>query len=223
MFIKRITLTAYLLIKTLYMPDYAVLAVFIPTFFFVSITPGMCMTLAMTLGMSIGVRRTLWMMIGELVGVAIVAIAAVLGVASIMLNYPQMFDILKWVGGAYLCYIGINMWRARGKMAVIDGQQVNTRRLSLVSQGFITAIANPKGWAFMISLLPPFITLDKPVAPQLFVLLGIIMVTESLSMLAYASGGKSLRLFLSRGDNIRWMNRIAGSLMLLVGIWLALG
>ena len=223
MFIKRITLTAYLLIKTLYMPDYAVLAVFIPTFFFVSITPGMCMTLAMTLGMSIGVRRTLWMMIGELVGVAIVAIAAVLGVASIMLNYPQMFDILKWVGGAYLCYIGINMWRARGKMAVIDGQQVNTRRLSLVSQGFITAIANPKGWAFMISLLPPFITVDKPVAPQLFVLLGIIMVTESLSMLAYASGGKSLRLFLSRGDNIRWMNRIAGSLMLLVGIWLALG
>lgn len=223
MFIKRITLTAYLLIKTLYMPDYAVLAVFIPTFFFVSITPGMCMTLAMTLGMSIGVRRTLWMMIGELVGVAIVAIAAVLGVASIMLNYPQMFDILKWVGGAYLCYIGINMWRARGKMAVIDGQQVNTRRLSLVSQGFITAIANPKGWAFMISLLPPFITVDKPVAPQLFVLLGIIMVTESLSMLAYASGGKTLRLFLSRGDNIRWMNRIAGSLMLLVGIWLALG
>lgn len=49
------------------MPDFALLAVFIPTFFFVSITPGMCMTLAMTLGMSIGVRRTLWMMLGELV------------------------------------------------------------------------------------------------------------------------------------------------------------
>ncbi|UCX04667.1 LysE family translocator [Shewanella glacialimarina] len=204
------------------MPDYAVLAVFIPTFFFVSITPGMCMTLAMTLGMSIGVRRTLWMMIGELVGVAIVAIAAVLGVASIMLNYPQIFEILKWLGGAYLVYIGINMWRSKGKMAVIEGQQMNTNRLSLISQGFITAIANPKGWAFMISLLPPFINVDKPVATQLVVLLGIIMVTESASMLAYASGGKSLRLFLSRGDNIRWMNRIAGSLMILVGIWLAL-
>ncbi|UJF20647.1 LysE family translocator [Shewanella sp. OMA3-2] len=205
------------------MPDYAVLAVFIPTFFFVSITPGMCMTLAMTLGMSIGVRRTLWMMIGELIGVAIVAIAAVLGVASIMLNYPQIFEILKWLGGAYLIYIGVNMWRSKGKMAVIDGQQVNTRRLSLISQGFITAIANPKGWAFMISLLPPFISVDKPVVTQLVVLLGIIMVTESASMLAYASGGKSLRLFLSRGDNIRWLNRIAGSLMILVGFWLALG
>ena len=205
------------------MPDLALLAVFIPTFFFVSITPGMCMTLAMTLGMSIGVRRTLWMMIGELVGVAIVAVAAVLGVASIMLNYPQVFDILKRIGGGYLCYIGINMWRARGRMAVIEGRQVNSSRFSLISQGFITAIANPKGWAFMISLLPPFISVDKPVAPQLLVLLSIIMVTESLSMLAYASGGKSLRLFLSRGNNIRWMNRIAGSLMISVGIWLALG
>ncbi|MCL1113036.1 MULTISPECIES: LysE family translocator [Shewanella] len=204
------------------MPDYALLAVFIPTFFFVSITPGMCMTLAMTLGMSIGVRKTLWMMLGELVGVALVAIAAVLGVASIMLNYPQIFDLLKWVGGAYLMYIGINMWRAKGKMAVIDSTQVSTRRVSLISQGFITAIANPKGWAFMISLLPPFINVDKPVGPQLAVLLSIIMLTESLSMLAYASGGKSLRLFLSRGDNIRWMNRIAGSLMMLVGVWLAL-
>ncbi|GGB59537.1 LysE family translocator [Shewanella inventionis] len=204
------------------MPDYAVLAVFIPTFFFVSITPGMCMTLAMTLGMSVGVRKTLWMMLGELVGVALVAIAAVLGVASIMLNYPQVFDLLKWVGGGYLIYIGINMWRAKGKMAVIDSAQVNTRRTSLISQGFITAIANPKGWAFMISLLPPFINVDSPVGPQLGVLLGIIMITESVSMLAYASGGKSLRLFLSRGDNIRWMNRIAGSLMMLVGVWLAL-
>lgn len=204
------------------MPDYAVLAVFIPTFFFVSITPGMCMTLAMTLGMSVGVRKTLWMMLGELVGVALVAIAAVLGVASIMLNYPQVFDLLKWVGGGYLIYIGINMWRAKGKMAVIDSTQVNTRRASLISQGFITALANPKGWAFMISLLPPFINVDNPVGPQLGVLLGIIMITESVSMLAYASGGKSLRLFLSRGDNIRWMNRIAGSLMMLVGVWLAL-
>ncbi|MCL1143096.1 LysE family translocator [Shewanella gaetbuli] len=204
------------------MPDLAVLAVFIPTFFFVSITPGMCMTLAMTLGMSIGVKRTLWMMLGELVGVAIVAVAAVLGVASVMLNYPQIFQGLKWLGGLYLIYIGINMWRAKGKMAQIDGQAINTRRLSLMSQGFITAIANPKGWAFMISLLPPFITVDKPVAPQLLVLLAVIMVTESLSMLAYASGGKSLRIFLSKGDNIRWMNRIAGSLMMLVGVWLAL-
>ncbi|KHM49283.1 threonine transporter RhtB [Pseudoalteromonas distincta] len=204
------------------MIDVAALAVFIPTFFFVSITPGMCMTLAMTLGMSIGVRRTLWMMIGELLGVATVAIAAVLGVASVMLNYPDAFAILKWVGGAYLIYIGVNMWRAKGKMSVDTSKPSDVSRKSLFTQGFVTAIANPKGWAFMISLLPPFISVEHAVAPQLLVLLGVIMITEFLSMLAYATGGKSLRLFLSRGDNIKWMNRIAGSLMVAVGVWLAL-
>ncbi|KAF7772779.1 hypothetical protein PMAN_b0392 [Pseudoalteromonas marina] len=204
------------------MIDSAALAVFIPTFFFVSITPGMCMTLAMTLGMSIGVRRTLWMMIGELLGVASVAIAAVLGVASVMLNYPDAFAILKWVGGAYLIYIGINMWRAKGKMSVNTHSPSDVSRQSLFTQGFITAVANPKGWAFMISLLPPFINVDQAVAPQLFILLSVIMITEFVSMLAYATGGKSLRLFLARGDNIKWMNRIAGSLMMLVGVWLAL-
>ncbi|ATC88573.1 LysE family translocator [Pseudoalteromonas arctica] len=205
------------------MIDVAALAVFIPTFFFVSITPGMCMTLAMTLGMSIGVRRTLWMMIGELLGVATVAIAAVLGVASVMLNYPDAFAILKWVGGAYLIYIGVNMWRAKGKMSVDTSKPNDVSRKSLFTQGFVTAIANPKGWAFMISLLPPFISVEHAVAPQLLVLLGVIMTTEFLSMLAYATGGKSLRLFLSRGDNIKWMNRIAGSLMAIIGVWLALG
>ncbi|MDP2484686.1 LysE family translocator [Pseudoalteromonas marina] len=204
------------------MIDVAALAVFIPTFFFVSITPGMCMTLAMTLGMSIGVRRTLWMMIGELLGVASVAIAAVLGVASVMLNYPDAFAILKWVGGAYLIYIGINMWRAKGKMSVNTHSPSDVSRQSLFTQGFITAVANPKGWAFMISLLPPFINVDQAVAPQLFILLSVIMITEFVSMLAYATGGKSLRLFLARGDNIKWMNRIAGSLMMLVGVWLSL-
>ncbi|WP_165735609.1 LysE family translocator [Pseudoalteromonas sp. C8] len=204
------------------MIDVAALAVFIPTFFFVSITPGMCMTLAMTLGMSIGVRRTLWMMIGELLGVASVAIAAVLGVASVMLNYPDAFAILKWVGGAYLIYIGVNMWRAKGKMSVDTSKPIDVSRKSLFTQGFVTAIANPKGWAFMISLLPPFISVEHAVAPQLLVLLGVIMTTEFLSMLAYATGGKSLRLFLARGDNIKWMNRIAGSLMVAVGVWLSL-
>ena len=204
------------------MPDLTLLAVFLPTFFFVSITPGMCMTLAMTLGMSIGFRRTLWMMVGELVGVALVAVAAVMGVASVMLNNPDIFSILKWVGGMYLVYIGVNMWRSKGKMAIIEGQQTpSVGNLELISQGFFTAIANPKGWAFMVSLLPPFINVEREVAPQLMALVSIILFTELVSMMAYAAGGKSLRIFLSRGDNIKWMNRIAGSLMIFVGIWLA--
>ena len=80
--------------------DLALLALFIPTFFFVSITPGLCMTLALTMGMTLGVRTTLWMMAGELVGVGTVASAAVLGVAAILTQRPEIFIVIKYGGGA---------------------------------------------------------------------------------------------------------------------------
>lgn len=202
--------------------DLAVLSIFIPTFFFVSITPGMCMTLAMTLGMSVGVRRTMFMMIGELIGVAIVAIASVIGVASVMLKYPDIFAILKYIGGAYLAYLGSQMWLSKGKMSVNTNKHSDVGRLSLFSQGLITAISNPKGWGFMIALLPPFINTEVSVVPQMIVLLLVIMLSEFVCMMIYATGGKTLKSLLSQGSNVRLLNRISGSLMVGVGIWLAL-
>ncbi|WP_412971061.1 LysE family translocator [Glaciecola sp. MF2-115] len=204
------------------MPDITILAVFIPTWFFISITPGMCMTLAMTLGMSVGLRRTLWMMLGEVFGVATVAILAVLGVAALMLNYPLLFVWFKWIGGAYLVYLGIKMWLAKGDLSQDSLKHSQLTGINLISQGYITAVANPKGWAFMVSILPPFIDVEKPIALQFSVLLVIIMLSEFLCMLIYASGGKGLKRLLSRGNNVIWLNRIAGSLLAFVGIWLAL-
>lgn len=205
--------------------DPTILALFIPTFLFVSITPGMCMTLAMTLGMSIGVRRTLHMMWGELLGVGLVSVLSVVGVAAVMLHYPAIFHLFKYVGGTYLVWLGIQMWRARSKLSIPSEaaapQEVGRLRLAL--QGFVTAIANPKGWAFMVSLLPPFISPRLPVAPQITALVALILIIEFSSLLLYASGGHTLRHFLSRGGNVRMMNRVAGSLMAGVGVWLAFG
>ncbi|WP_031780648.1 LysE family translocator [Vibrio diabolicus] len=202
----------------------ALLSMLIPTFFFVSITPGMCMTLALTLGMSIGYRRTLWMMIGELVGVALVSVSAVLGIAAIMLNYPWMFIALKFIGGGYLLYLGVEMWRSRGKLAInVDNlEKPRSGNVALIMQGFVTAIANPKGWAFMISLLPPFIDQNAALAPQLIVLVSIILLFEFICMSLYATGGKGLKRVLGQSKNVRLMNRIAGTLMMGVGVWLLL-
>jgi homoserine/homoserine lactone efflux protein len=205
----------------------SLVAAFVPTAFFVSITPGMCMTLALTMGMTIGVRRTMWMMAGELVGVAIVAVSAALGVAAIMLEYPAVFVVFKYAGGAYLVFLGLQMWRSRGRMALsfdnanmaASGKMATP--VALASQGFVTAIANPKGWAFMISLLPPFIHVEQPVLPQLSILVAILLVFELASLVMYASGGKSLRNFLEKSGNVRILNRIAGTLMIGVGVWLA--
>lgn len=204
--------------------DISILLVFVPTFFFVSVTPGMCMTLAMSLGMSIGLRRTFYMMIGELLGVAIVAFSSVIGVAAIMINHPDIFTIFKYVGGAYLGYLGVQMWLSRGKMALSKTEcSVSISNTALALQGFITAIANPKGWAFFIALLPPFINQTRPLIPQISVLLLIILSLEFICLVVYASGGSTLRKFLQKSDNVKLMNRIAGSLMLGVGIWLAFG
>ena len=205
--------------------DSSVLLLFIPTFFAVSATPGLCMTLAMTLGMTIGVRRSLWMIAGELIGVALVCVSALIGVAAVLLTHPALFLLLKYIGGAYLLYLGIQMWRSRGKMAIANDFAVpeNISPLALATQGFVTAIANPKGWAFFVALLPPFLSPDNSLFDQLLALVSIILLLEFICLLIYASGGLTLRSILMKNSNVRVMNRIAGSLMLGVGVWLALG
>ena len=204
------------------MPTLATLAVFIPTMFFISITPGMCMTLAMTLGLKVGLRRTMWMMLGEVFGVALVAVSAVMGVAAIMLNYPAMFTWFKWIGGLYLMYLGCKMFWSNSHLSLDAETQLVVSRYALISQGFVTAIANPKGWAFMLSILPPFIDASKSISLQLITLVAIIMLSEFICMLIYATGGKGLKALLNKGNNIRWMNGISGSLLIAVGLWLAL-
>lgn len=207
------------------MMSWATLSVFVPTFLFVSLTPGMCMTLAMVLGMTQGVKRTLWMMIGELIGVGLVAAAAGAGVAALMLRQPELFVLFKWAGGAYLGYLGIMMWRSRGRMAIPNELEAGppASPLQLATQGFVTAVANPKGWAFFMVLLPPFLDGSRPLAGQLSLLIGVILTIEFASMLVYATGGKTLRNVLGKSGNVRLLNRIAGTLMIGVGLWLALG
>ncbi|MGH1371996.1 MAG: LysE family translocator [Cellvibrionaceae bacterium] len=201
----------------------ALLSVFIPTFLFVSATPGMCMTLALTLGMQIGVRRTLWMMAGELVAVGLVATAAVVGVAAIMLRYPEMFVVMKVAGGLYLAYLGFQLWQSQGNMAItLDQKPREITAQALIAQGFMTAVANPKGWAFFIALLPPFIDPSKALAPQMMILLSLILLIEWLCLMGYALGGRSLSRLLQKSGNVVLMNRLAGSLMFAVAIWLML-
>ncbi|WP_444933818.1 LysE family translocator [Microbulbifer sp. JTAC008] len=206
--------------------ELSTLALFVPASFFASVTPGLCMMLSLSLGITLGVRQTLWMMVGELIGVASVAITSALGAAVLMVQYPTLFQLFKYCGAAYLAWIGVQMWRSRGQLALMDqGDTVDASRPSrraLALQGFVTAVANPKGWAFFIALLPPFINDAKPLIPQLSVLLAILLLLEALCLLIYASGGQALSRLLERSENVRLVNRISGTLMLSVGAWLAL-
>jgi threonine/homoserine/homoserine lactone efflux protein len=117
------------------------------------------------------------------------------------------------------------MFCSRGKLVLTESEQEQTEhsRSQLALNGFLTAVANPKGWAFFVTLLPPFIDSELPMAPQLSMLIAIILLLEFICLLIYANGGKLLRQLLMKRDNVRLMNRIAGSLMIAVGVWLAFG
>ena len=197
------------------------LLLLIPTIAAVSLTPGMCMTLAFSLGLSIGYRQTLFMMLGELVGVMLVVSATTLLLTWLLALEPIYFQVLAIIGAAYLLWIAWQLWNTKEHFAS-GPKGMTLGPLALLALGFSTAVMNPKGWAFMIALLPGFITADRDLAPQLVVLLSVVVVSEFLSMSLYASGGRWLRRLLKDDDNLVRLNRVAAIMMLLVAGWVLL-
>lgn len=202
----------------------AALGVFIPTFMAISLMPGMCMILSMSLGMAIGVRKTLWMMLGEVTGVALVAFVTIIGVASIVLTYPELFNVIKGVGGLYLCFVGVQMIRSSANKAfLVESVDFSYNRWQLAFQGFITAVSNPKGWAFFVAFLPPFIPVDNPLGLQSLSVLVAVITIEFCSLLAYAAGGKLLVGWLKTGRGVQYLYCLIGGGIIMMGLWMIFG
>ncbi len=134
---------------------------FIPTIAAISLTPGLCMTLAFTLGLSIGYRRTLWMMAGELTGVATVFGATFWSLGWLLSRDMIYFQIISLIGGTYLLYLAVRLFNETPEQ--IEARNLeNTRASALALLGFVTAVSNPKGWAFLLALLPGFVSANMP-------------------------------------------------------------
>ncbi len=201
--------------------DISTLLAFSFSFFLISLSPGLCMTLSMTLGIRIGVRRTLWMMVGELTGVVLVGVASLAGVAALMLNYPGGFAIVKFAAAVFLLWCALRAWRESTEVSGKGRSHELTER-QLMSQGFVTATSNPKGWIFMAALLPPFINPGRDIIPQALLLLSLIVVIEFTSLLIYARGGRMLKDMLTRRGLDHWLNRISACMMASIAVWLVL-
>ena len=195
---------------------------FIPTIAAVSLTPGLCMTLAFTLGLSIGYRRTLWMMLGEMVGVATVFISTFWGLGWLLSRDPLYFKLFSLIGGAYLLYLSLILFRQPPEK-LMTKQLGDTSAASLTGLGFITAVSNPKGWAFLVALLPGFVVTESPLVPQFAMMLIIMLSTEFLSMTLYATGGQWLATRLSNDSGLLSVNRIAAGMLFLAAVWVLSG
>ncbi len=201
-------------------PDLILL--FIPTIASVSFTPGLCMTLAFTLGLSIGYKRTLWMMLGELSGVASVFTATFWSLGWLLSRDPIYFQIISFVGGVYLLYLAFQLFRETPE--TIESRDLKkTHPMALLILGYVTAVSNPKGWAFLMALLPGFVSSDTELVPQFIIMMGIMLMTEFVSMTAYATGGQWLASRLSNSRGILNANRVAASMLTLAALWVLTG
>ena len=196
----------------------AELVIFTLTISAVSFTPGLCMSLAFTLGMTIGYRRTLWMMLGELSGVATVFAATFWSLGWILEQSPMWFMTLSLAGGGYLMYLSVVIFRdPSSAIKTIDA--LSTRPLRLIALGYVTAVSNPKGWAFLLALLPGFINNSAALLTQFAWMLSIMMLTEFISMSLYAGGGSWLAQRLESNQGLLWAHRIAATLLGMVAVW----
>lgn len=179
-------------------------------------TPGPTVLLALTNGSRYGVRRALPGMVGAVLSDAVLISAVTIGLGALLAASEFWFSALKWVGAAYLAFLGIMMLRSKG---TIDGmlqsgaEQPKGTAFSIGLKSFMVAVTNPKGYLFFSAFLPQFI---DPAAPQLqqYVILGAIFATLDFTiMFGYAVfGSQAVRVLKTEGA--KWLERACGGALL---------
>ncbi|HYC05387.1 MAG TPA: LysE family translocator [Azospirillaceae bacterium] len=200
------------------------LSMFLATCFFLSMTPGPNMLLAMSLGVRFGPRGAVWGGLGMCAALAVLSALSALGLGALLATSATAFEIFKWAGVAYLAWLGVQAWRApvetraeNGAAALGDG--VGPR---LFLRGALVCFSNPKALVFMAALFPQFIDPALDVGPQLLVLVAAMLVIEFGWIMAYALGGDRLAARLTTPSAARLLNRMTGGLLIGAGGLLAL-
>lgn len=152
------------------------------------------------------------------VGYFVHTLAASLGLSAIILSSALAFSIVKWLGAAYLVYLGIqaliSMWRGNNKMVVDDNSKLNG---NVFFQGIVVSVLNPKVALFFLSFLPQFIDpLAGSTSIQLLTLGLIFSLLATLCNVLYASAGSWV---FSRPNSQRYSRALEGiSGVLLIGL-----
>lgn len=186
-----------------------------------NLTPGSDTIYILTRTIAEGKKSGLMSAFGILVGMLIHILAVSLGLAGIVAHSPTLFYVLKYLGAAYLVYLGIKMWR---EPLVINQLDLDKLPLwKIFRQGVLTNLLNPKVVLFFLALLPQFVShhLENTFLP--FLLLGLTLLSTStiwvtILVMAAAPLGNFLRTNKTIGN---LMNKICGSIF--IGLALKIG
>jgi|SRR6185436_11180482 homoserine/homoserine lactone efflux protein len=202
------------------------LLVFVLTEFLLCLTPGPAVLLIISQAVRAGFKSSLNGVAGIVVGNTIYFCLSALGLGALLLASTTVFQVIKWLGIAYLIVTGIRMLFVRGYASTAEAMSViaashKNRPLTLFGQGVLTQLANPKAIAFFTALLPQFIHPGGRVIVQ-FVVLGVISIAVEFPVLT-AYGWLSARgsgLLPARFASLQ--GQIAGGFLIAAGVGLAL-
>lgn len=182
--------------------------------FLLSGTPGPNMLHVMTRSVELGFRRSLAAMAGCMLAIALVLAASAAGLTALLKAIPGAFEVLRYLGVAYLVYLGIKSWRAEVSAEDPAGADMARRNspMALFRGGFTIAISNPKLLLFAAAFFPQFINPAQPKAPQFAILVGTFTVIEMFWYCTYALAGGTLSAHLRRPSVKRLFNRVTGSI-----------
>lgn len=186
-----------------------------------SLTPGPNGLLALTHGALHGPRRTLFTIAGGALGFAGVIGLSMAGVGALLQASSHALVALKWVGGAWLVWLGIQVWRASPpRLDAADGASTRAAGGSLFRQGLLSAVSNPKAVLFYGAFLPQFIDPARGLLAQFAVMAGTFVAIECVTESVLAGGAHRLRPWLQRHG--KRFNRGCGALFAGMGVALPL-
>jgi threonine/homoserine/homoserine lactone efflux protein len=196
-----------------------ILAAFVVACLFLALTPGPNMSLIIANTTAHGLSGGLWTLAGSTTGFSILVSIAALGMTSIMVLMSEWFDVIRWLGAAYLVYLG-----ARQLYAAYRGPATQVVRAprtgALYVNGLVVSLSNPKVLLFLGAFLPQFVDPARAPGPQLAALAAVFVATLVAVDLSYTFLlARARRAFTARHTRI--LEGVAGGLLLMGGALLA--
>jgi len=184
-----------------------------------SLTPGPNGLLALTHGALYGARRTVFTILGGSVGFAAVIALSMFGIGALLAANAGLLVLLKWLGGAYLVWLGIQVWRSPA-LAQSRTEAKLTSGRSLFQAGLFSALSNPKGILFFVAFLPQFIDPAQSLFVQFVIMAATFVVIEFFYELIVASLADRIQPWLKKVG--KTFNRVFGGVFIGIGILLPL-
>lgn len=193
---------------------------FLATVFVLCGTPGPNMLHILGRSVGLGFRGSVPAMAGCLLAMLLVLAASAAGLSALLHSSPMLFEVLRYLGVAYLAWLGIKAWRdsCRPAPAVADADEVTLAPVhgagTVFRGGLWVGLSNPKLLLFAAAFLPQFVDPSRSQAVQYSVLVATFAACELFWYVMYAAGGHALRRWLAKPFARRWFERLVGSVFL---------